>query len=106
MDVFDDLGTGTFYGERVMSAADNGTWVRVILNVEALAAINRAAGSSIAFGGSLANVGAVPEPQTAVLLLGGLGWLAWRARRREGKRTVASTYRISGADTLFVTSSD
>jgi hypothetical protein len=85
VDVFDDLGDGTFYGDQVMSAADNGTWVRVPLNAAALAAINDAAGSGIVFGGSLANVGAVPEPQTIVLMLGGLGWLTWTARRRQVK---------------------
>ena len=83
VDVFDDLGTGTFYGERLMSAADNGTWVRVPLNAAALAAINDAAGSNIVFGGSLAGVGPVPEPQTYAVLLGGLGWLAWMVRRRQ-----------------------
>jgi hypothetical protein len=81
VDVFDDLGTGTFYGERVMSAADSGTWVRVPLNAAGLAALYGAAGGTIALGGSLANVGAVPEPQTFALMLGGLGLAAWRVRR-------------------------
>jgi hypothetical protein len=84
VDVYDDLGTGTFYGQTAVSAADNGTWVRVALNGAALDAINGAAGGTIAFGGSLASIGPipqVPEPQTIGLLLGGLGLLAWRVRR-------------------------
>jgi hypothetical protein len=85
VDVFDDLGNGTFYGERVMSAADNGQWVSVPLNAAALAAINGAAGGSIAFGGSLVGVDAVPEPQTVSLMLGGLGWVAWRARQQHAQ---------------------
>jgi hypothetical protein len=81
VDVFDDLGSGAFYGERVMSAADNGTWVRVQLNATGLAALNGAAGSTLALGGSLAGVDAVPEPQTVALMLSGLGLVAWRVRR-------------------------
>jgi hypothetical protein len=85
VDVFDDLATGTFYGERVMSYADNGAWVRVDLNAAALVAISNAAGGSIVLGGSLANVGPIPEPQTIVLVIGGLGWLGWQARRRHAR---------------------
>jgi hypothetical protein len=83
VDIFDDLGKGTFYGQAIVSAADNGTWVRVPLNSAALDAINGAAGGSIAFGGSLFGVGpvsSVPEPQTMGLLIGGLGLLVWRVR--------------------------
>lgn len=85
--VFDDLGSGTSYGHAVVSAADNGTWVRVGLNAAALDAINGAAGGSIAFGGSLFGVGpisSVPEPQMLALLVGGLALLAWRIRHSAG----------------------
>ena len=37
---FDDLGEGTEYGEVVMTAADNGTFVEIELNQAALARIN------------------------------------------------------------------
>lgn len=81
-DIYADSGSGTFYGQAIVSAADNGTWVRVPLNAAALDAINGAAGRSIAFGGSLAGVNAVPEPGTIGLALGGLTLLAWRMKRR------------------------
>jgi len=48
-----DLGSGTVYGSRVVSAADNGTNVAITLNADAIAALNAAIGSTISFGGAL-----------------------------------------------------
>ena len=51
--IFDDLGTGTEYGSRIVSAADNGTLVSVDLNDAALADLNAARGNAFALGGAL-----------------------------------------------------
>ena len=48
---FGDLGAGTMYGSVATSAADNGTFVEIPLNSDALTALNGAAGL-FAFGGA------------------------------------------------------
>jgi hypothetical protein len=50
--IFGDLGGGLGYGDRTVSAADNGTLVSVALNTDAVLAINAAA-STFAIGGRL-----------------------------------------------------
>ncbi|GAB4466093.1 MAG: hypothetical protein OHK0029_37200 [Armatimonadaceae bacterium] len=52
VNVYNDLGSGTAYGTRVFSSADNGQFVVINLNTQALAAINNAAGGQIAIGGA------------------------------------------------------
>ena len=52
-DIHTDLGNGTVYGTRVVSAADNNTTVVIPLNSNGLAALNAAIGSTISFGGAL-----------------------------------------------------
>jgi hypothetical protein len=54
---FDDLGTGTVFGQRVVSAADNGTTISVALNADGLAALNAARGGLFALGGALTSLG-------------------------------------------------
>ena len=49
---FTDLGDGTFFGDVIVSAADNGQFVEIELNTDAIAAIN-AANGEIAFGGAV-----------------------------------------------------
>ncbi len=49
---FKDLGSGTLYGTRVVSAGDNGTVVEIALNSAALADLNAASGQFL-FGGAL-----------------------------------------------------
>jgi RHS repeat-associated protein len=51
--IFNDLGSGTSYGSRVVSAAANGTTIEIALNAAGVAAINAAAGGKIALGGAL-----------------------------------------------------
>lgn len=112
--VFDDLGSGTNFGQRLVSAADNGTTIQLTLNAAALAALNAAIGGSIAFGGALESIGGavdqyvfgfstaafvpidvrqleldvqpavVPEPEALMLLGIGLAALA-AGRRRRGR---------------------
>jgi len=51
-----DLGSGTVYGTRVVSSADNNATVAITLNADAIAALNAAIGSTISFGGSLTTI--------------------------------------------------
>jgi uncharacterized delta-60 repeat protein len=51
--VFNDLGTGTQFGSRTVSAADNDQTVAVDLNAAAIAALNEARGGQVALGGAL-----------------------------------------------------
>jgi hypothetical protein len=115
---FDDLGSGTAFGQQLVSAADNGTTIQLTLNAAALASLNASIGGSIAFGGALESiVGAVdqyvfgfstaafvptdvrrldlnvqpavvPEPETLILLGIGLAALAV-GRWRQGRRRTA-----------------
>jgi hypothetical protein len=104
--VWTDLGDGTAYGSRTVSAADNGTTLVTVLNSAALAALNGALGGTFALGGHLTTIDktgpsqesiffngsgqpvtlaltlAIPEPETYALLLAGLGLLGFAARRR------------------------
>jgi hypothetical protein len=53
--IWNDLGSGTSYGSRDFSPADNGLTVDILLNADALTAINAAilAGDSLAIGGAI-----------------------------------------------------
>jgi hypothetical protein len=81
--VYNDLGGGTSYGQRSVSAADNNTLVSMSLNAAGLAAIQGRAGQAWAVGGSLFGPAVVvPEPSTYALLATGLASLVVVARRR------------------------
>ena len=102
--IFDDLGSGTLFGNQIVSVADNGTTISIALNAEGIAALNAARGGLFAVGGALTTLGSVgneyvfgfsqsidnpevrrlniqsvPEPSTVALL--GLG-LALAVRHR------------------------
>jgi hypothetical protein len=106
---FNDLGSGTLYGTRVVSAADNGTVVEIALTNAAVTDMNSAAGLFL-LGGALGTIGTgnqyvfgfsmtsfvpdktrqlvldvtpIPEPSTAALMaFGALTLLAVRKYRR------------------------
>jgi hypothetical protein len=88
--IFDDLGSGVEFGERIVSSADNGIQVLIPLSGNAIVGplgLNNPT-HLIAFGGSIdvSPVSPVPEPTTLLLLgtTGGLGFLArWRLRLRK-----------------------
>jgi len=48
-----DLGGGTVYGSRIISTADNGTYVSITLNSSFIGDAQNAVGSSIALGGRI-----------------------------------------------------
>jgi hypothetical protein len=50
---FADLGTGTVYGARTVTSADNGTFVEFTLNAAALAGLNASLGGYFALGGAV-----------------------------------------------------
>jgi hypothetical protein len=109
--IFDDLGSGTTFGQYVASAADNGTTISLALNAAGIAALNAAAGSTIAFGGVLTTLSALPNqyvfgfstatfveddvrrldlttaPEPTSLALLGLGLMAAVVRRRQQPST-------------------
>jgi hypothetical protein len=114
-EIFNDLGSGTIFGSRTVSAADNGTLVHIALNSDAVAAIDAHLGGMIAVGGSLTslfdslppedmfasggnnpgdtrlltlNPTPVPEPSAAILFSAVLLGLGARAFWRRGGGSV------------------
>ncbi len=83
VDIFNDLGSGMQFGSVVVSAADNGTFVNITLNSDALVAINSAEGGPLAIGGAVELGAPVPEPATLLLFGSGCGLLASLMRRRK-----------------------
>ena len=79
--IFNDLGSGTLFASRTVSAADDGTQVLISLNSSGLAALSAAEGGKFAVGGSL-SVSSAPEPGSLVLLASGLAGFLALARRR------------------------
>lgn len=69
--IFNDLGSGTIFGSRTVSAADNGTMVDIVLNHDAIVAINANLGGRIAFGGSLTSLFNNLSPPEEMFAAGG-----------------------------------
>lgn len=58
--VFNDLGSGLFYGARAITNHQADSYVTITLNSNAVAAINAAGGQSFALGGRVSTLAAVP----------------------------------------------
>jgi len=105
-DIYENLGSGLSFGSITLSDSDNDNFVVLTLNATFLSALNAAQGMQLAIGGALTTltpgddagafigtesedtpppvltVQTVPEPATAVLLLGaGVGLLASTRKR-------------------------
>jgi hypothetical protein len=106
--VYDDLGSGTVFGNVTVTAADNGQVVEIVLNAAALSALDAASGGVFAIGGAVTTLSdppaavreriftsstippitrqlviqVVPEPGSLPLFLVGLLGLAASARFR------------------------
>lgn len=82
--VYNDLGSGTLYGSRSVSAADNNSQVLFTLNAAGVSALEGArflTGTQVAIGGAI-NAVAAPVPEPSSMLLFGLGLVALLMSRR------------------------
>ncbi len=64
---YEDLGTGTIFGSVVASAADNGKFISIDLNPDALAALDAARGGQFAVGGAITTIATSPSRRTQCL---------------------------------------
>jgi hypothetical protein len=81
VDIYNDLGSGTFYGSAVVTSADQGTQILITLDAAGLASLNASAGSMCAVGGSIYGAQS-PEPGTLVMFGSGIVGLASILRRK------------------------
>ena len=71
--IYGDLASGTVYGSRVVSAADNNSTVAITLNADAVAALNTAIGSTISFGGAITTLAGTAQQEIFLGANGSLG---------------------------------
>lgn len=69
--IYADLGSGTSFGSRVFSSADNNTIVEIVLNSSAIAALEAARGSGFAIGGAVTSLDALNNNE---YVFGATGW--------------------------------
>lgn len=101
IDIYNDIGTGTSYGSRVVSSADNGTMVTITLNPDGIIALNSQLGADFAIGGAIMTISGLDNqyvfgnthengiaelvletiPEPATLLLFALGAAMLKKRR-------------------------
>lgn len=55
-DIYNDLGSGVEFGSYAADASDNGTLLQILLNADAVAAINAARGDAFAVGGAITSL--------------------------------------------------
>ncbi len=81
VDIYNDLGSGIFYGSAVVTAADQGTQILITLDAAGLASLNASAGGMWAVGGSIYGAQS-PEPGTLMMFGSGVLGLAGLLRRK------------------------
>ena len=68
--IWEDLGTGTSYGSRTVTAADNGTTLVSVLNADAVSAMNASLGGPFSLGGHLTSIDMTGPTQEALFFNG------------------------------------
>jgi len=81
VDIYNDLGSGTFFGSAVVTSGDQGTQILINLDAAGLASLNASAGGLWAVGGSIYGAQS-PEPGTLVMFGSGILGLAGILRRK------------------------
>lgn len=73
--IYNDLGTGVLFGNKVVSASDNGTIITIDLNGAAVAELNDRRGDVWAIGGALATLAASESVAEEVFAYTGSDWM-------------------------------
>ncbi len=73
--IYNDLGTGVLFGNKVVSASDNGTIITIDLNDAAVAELNDRRGDVWAIGGALGTLTGSSSVQEMVFAYTGSDWM-------------------------------